>query len=117
MQRYSRRKPGSIWSRSNVDRVERLIAEGRMTPAGLALVEEAKQRGAWERPWTDCEPQPAPEELERALREADLWRAFEAIPNSRRNRYVLLVEEAKRPDTRARRVEKVLQELRDRGAP
>ncbi len=48
MQRYSPRKPGSAWSRSNVDRVERLIAEGRMTPAGLALVEEAKRRGAYE---------------------------------------------------------------------
>jgi uncharacterized protein YdeI (YjbR/CyaY-like superfamily) len=88
-----------------------------MAPAGLALVEDAKRSGVWERPWTDREPQPAPEELERALREADLWRAFGAIPNSLRNRYVRLVEEAKRPDTRAQRVEKVLQELRDQGAP
>ena len=117
MQRYSPRKPGSVWARSNVDRIERLIAEGRMTPAGLVLVDEAKRTGMWERPWTDREPRPAPDELERALREADLWRAFEALPNNLRNRYVRLVEEAKRPDTRARRVERVLQELGDRGTP
>ena len=60
MQRYSPRKPGSIWSRSNVERVDRLIAEGRMTPAGLALVEEAKFQ--------------AEAALRQAEYEADAWR-------------------------------------------
>ena len=46
--RFTPRKPGSVWSESNVERVARMIAEGRMTPAGMALVEEAKRRGTWD---------------------------------------------------------------------
>ena len=46
--RFTPRRPGSVWSESNVARVERLIADGRMTPAGMALVDEAKRRGTWD---------------------------------------------------------------------
>ena len=45
--RFTPRKPGSVWSGSNVARVERMVAEGRMTPAGQVLVDEAKRRGTW----------------------------------------------------------------------
>jgi uncharacterized protein YdeI (YjbR/CyaY-like superfamily) len=45
--RYSPRRPGSVWAMSNRVRVERLLAEGRMTPRGIAAVEEAKRRGTW----------------------------------------------------------------------
>lgn len=46
--RFTPRRPGSVWSSSNVARVEKMIAEGRMTPAGQALVDEAKRRGMWD---------------------------------------------------------------------
>jgi len=46
--RFTPRKPGSVWSESNIARVEKMIAEGRMTPAGRALVDEAKRRGTWD---------------------------------------------------------------------
>jgi uncharacterized protein YdeI (YjbR/CyaY-like superfamily) len=46
-QLFTPRKPRSSWSRSNVARVERLVAAGLMEPAGLAAVEDAKARGAW----------------------------------------------------------------------
>ncbi len=46
--RFSPRKPKSVWSQSNKDRVERLIAQGRMTPAGLAAVVAAKASGRWD---------------------------------------------------------------------
>ena len=46
--RFTPRKPGSVWSESNVARVARMIEQGRMTPAGMALVEEAKRRGTWD---------------------------------------------------------------------
>ena len=46
--RFTPRKPGSVWSEGNVARVERLVADGRMTPAGMALVDEAKRRGTWD---------------------------------------------------------------------
>lgn len=47
-QRYTPRRARSNWSQSNIDRVERLIAEGRMRPAGLAAIESAKADGRWD---------------------------------------------------------------------
>jgi uncharacterized protein YdeI (YjbR/CyaY-like superfamily) len=116
MQRYSPRKPKSVWSASNVERVERLIAEGRMTPAGLALVEEAKRSGWWEAPASNREPMDPPPELEGALREAGLWERFEGLSNTRRNRFVWMVEDAKRPATREKRVQQILHELEETDA-
>ncbi|GAA1771974.1 hypothetical protein GCM10009795_017620 [Nocardioides hankookensis] len=52
LQRYTRRRPRSKWSRLNISKVERLIAEGRMRPGGLAEVEAAQADGRWENPWT-----------------------------------------------------------------
>lgn len=46
-QRYTPRRARSNWSQSNIGRVERLIAEGRMQPAGLAAIEQAKADGRW----------------------------------------------------------------------
>jgi len=48
IQLFTPRRPGSAWSRSNKDRAQRLLAAGLMAPAGLAAVEEAKRRGAWD---------------------------------------------------------------------
>lgn len=52
LQRYTRRRPGSKWSRLNISKVERLTAEGRMRPGGLAEVKAAQADGRWENPWT-----------------------------------------------------------------
>jgi uncharacterized protein YdeI (YjbR/CyaY-like superfamily) len=46
-QRFSPRKPGSNWSTSNIERAERMIAEGRMTTAGQAMIDVAKEKGKW----------------------------------------------------------------------
>ncbi|WP_235738687.1 YdeI/OmpD-associated family protein [Nocardioides alcanivorans] len=52
VQRYTRRRPRSKWSRINIAKVERLTAEGRMRPDGIAEVEAAKADGRWDNPWT-----------------------------------------------------------------
>lgn len=52
LQRYTRRRPRSKWSKLNISKVERLTAEGRMRPGGLAEVKAAQADGRWERPWT-----------------------------------------------------------------
>jgi uncharacterized protein YdeI (YjbR/CyaY-like superfamily) len=52
LQRYTRRRPGSRWSRLNIAKVELLLAEGRMRPAGLAEVQAAQADGRWANPWT-----------------------------------------------------------------
>ncbi|HEY5387989.1 MAG TPA: hypothetical protein VIL79_08820, partial [Thermoleophilia bacterium] len=64
--RFTPRKPGSVWSESNVARVERMIAEGRMAPAGQALVDEAKRRGTWDEA-ASGRPDVTPPDLEQAL--------------------------------------------------
>lgn len=52
LQRYTRRRPGSKWSRINIAKVEQLTATGRMRPGGIAEVEAAKSDGRWDNPWT-----------------------------------------------------------------
>jgi uncharacterized protein YdeI (YjbR/CyaY-like superfamily) len=106
--RFTPRKPGSVWSESNVARVERMIAESRMTPAGMALVEEAQRRGTWEQA-TSGRLDVTPADLEAALAGVpaalERWAAWPASP---RRRYVYWVLEAKRPETRARRIADVV---------
>ena len=106
--RFTPRKPGSVWSESNVVRVERMIAEGRMTPAGQALVDEAKRRGTWQDA-ASGRLAVTPPDLEQALtaqpEAAAAWRAW---PPSARRQYVYWVLDAKREETRARRVAEVV---------
>lgn len=102
--RFTPRKPGSVWSESNVARVERMIAEGRMTPAGMALVDEAKRRGAWEQA-TSGRLDATPPELEAALAaEPAAQGRWRALAPSHRRMYAYWILEAKRPETRERRV-------------
>ncbi len=102
--RFTPRKPGSVWSESNVERVTRMIAEGRMTPAGQALVDEAKRRGTWDEA-ASGRLDVTPPDLEAALAgvpaAAARWHEWPATP---RRMYVYWVLDAKRPETRARRV-------------
>jgi uncharacterized protein YdeI (YjbR/CyaY-like superfamily) len=106
--RFTPRKPGSVWSESNVARVERMIAEGRMTPAGMALVEEAKRRGTWDQA-ASGRLAVTPPDLEAALAgvpaAAARWAEW---PASSRRQYVYWVLDAKRPETRARRIADVV---------
>jgi len=106
--RFSPRKPGSIWSESNRKRVAKVIVEGRMTPAGLALIEAAKANGMWEAAAPE-RLDVTPPDLGAALAgepvAAQRWRTW--APSHRR-RYIHWVLDAKRPETRARRVAEVV---------
>lgn len=101
------RRKGSGWSYVNKERVERLIASGLMTPSGLVRIEMAKQDGSWARL----------EAAEALLVPDDLTEALEALPGAAENfhgfppssRKVMLqwVYDAKRPETRAKRIEEI----------
>lgn len=52
LQRYSRRRPGSKWSRINIAKVEKLTEAGMMRPGGIVEVEAARADGRWDNPWT-----------------------------------------------------------------
>jgi uncharacterized protein YdeI (YjbR/CyaY-like superfamily) len=104
MLRFSPRKPGSGWARSNKLRVERLLAEGRMAEAGLARVEEARRDGSWTR-LDAVEDLVVPEDLAAAFAgRPGAWEHWDGLPRSVRRTALAWIAEAKRPGTRARRV-------------
>jgi uncharacterized protein YdeI (YjbR/CyaY-like superfamily) len=110
--RFTPRKPGSVWSESNVARAERMIAQGRMTPAGMALVDEAKRRGTWDEA-ASGRPDVTPPELEAALAaEPAALARWRALAPSHRRQYAYWILEAKRPETRARRVTETVRRVK-----
>ncbi len=104
-QRFTPRRRRSPWSKRNVGLAERLHAEGRMRPTGLAEVERAKADGRWEAAYAGQASIEVPDDLAAAL-EAEP-RAQELFGRlTSRNRYAILyrVTTAKRPETRAKRI-------------
>jgi uncharacterized protein YdeI (YjbR/CyaY-like superfamily) len=98
------RKPRSSWSRVNKERVERLIATGAMTPAGLAVVETARVSGTWNA-LDDVEDGVKPDDLAAALDAVpSARRQWNAFPRSARRAILEWLNAAKRPETRAQRV-------------
>ncbi len=106
-QRFTPRRARSSWSRRNVGLIERLIGEERMHPAGLAAVQSAKQDGRWDAAYAGQATIEVPTDLTAALAAQPTALAmFETL--SSQNRYAVLyrIGEAKRADTRARRIER-----------
>ena len=112
IQKCTPRRARSKWSKINCGRAERLIAEGKMRPAGLAEIERAKADGRWDAAYDSPKNMEVPEDLRAALDQNEAARAFFETLNST-NRYAVLyqIHDAKRPETRARRIEKFVQML------
>jgi uncharacterized protein YdeI (YjbR/CyaY-like superfamily) len=106
LQRFTPRKPRSRWSKINREKAEALIERGEMRPAGLREVEAAKADGRWEAAYAGQRSATVPEDLAAALEANPAARDFFATLDSA-NRYAIVyrVGDAKRPDTRARRIE------------
>jgi uncharacterized protein YdeI (YjbR/CyaY-like superfamily) len=112
LQRFTPRRPRSRWSRINRETAERLIEEKRMRPAGHAEVERAKADGRWEAAYEGQRRSTVPDDLQRELDARPKAKANFAGLNSR-NRYAILyrLQDAKRPQTRARRLAKFVEML------
>ena len=109
MQRFTPRRKGSVWSLSNRKRAESLIADGVMTPAGLKTVEEAKENGRWDNAYSSRGPVDIPSDLIEALKDnKSAFENFQAFPPSARFMYVHWINEAKRKNTRLRRIKTVV---------
>ncbi len=105
-QRFTPRRARSAWSKRNVALVQRLTSERRMRPAGTAAVERAKADGRWEAAYAGQATIEVPADLAAALNAEPAAKAmFDKL--SSQNRYAVLyrIEQAKRPETRARRIE------------
>ena len=107
LQRFTPRKPGSRWSKINTEIAAELIAAGRMRPTGMREVELAREDGRWDAAYAGQRSMTVPEDLERELAGNEAARAFFATLSSV-NRYAILyrIADAKRPETRARRIAK-----------
>ncbi|NBD09566.1 MULTISPECIES: YdeI family protein [Corallococcus] len=107
LQRFTPRGPRSKWSKINVGKVEALVAAGRMKAAGLREVEAARADGRWEAAYSGAKTIQVPEDLLRALEANPQAKAFFATLKSA-NRYAILYQlhDAKKPETRTRRLEK-----------
>jgi uncharacterized protein YdeI (YjbR/CyaY-like superfamily) len=105
LQKFTPRGPRSRWSRINRDKAEELERNGRMKPAGMAQVERARADGRWDAAYEGQRTATVPDDLQQALEENPGAKAFFATLDSR-NRYAVLyrVQDAKRPETRARRI-------------
>lgn len=104
---FAPRKPNSGWAATNKARLERLIADGRMAPAGLAAIERAKANGSWTI-LDSVERLEVPPDLATALAARPSTRAtFDAWPPSIRKQSLASIAQAKRPETRQDRIGKI----------
>jgi uncharacterized protein YdeI (YjbR/CyaY-like superfamily) len=109
LQKFTPRRSRSKWSRINRDKIEELTKQGRMKPAGLAQVDLAKADGRWEAASASPANIEVPDDLQAALdanpKAAEFWDVL-----NKSNRFAILhqLQDAKKPETRARRLAKFL---------
>jgi uncharacterized protein YdeI (YjbR/CyaY-like superfamily) len=109
LQRFTPRRAKSKWSQRNVGKAEALIAAGAMRPAGLEEIERAKADGRWEAAYPSPRQIQVPPDLQEGLdRDPEAKAFFESLDSQ--NRYAILyrLHDAKRPETRQRRLEQFL---------
>ncbi len=112
LQRFTPRRKRSKWSKRNREKATALIASGRMQPAGLREVERAKADGRWDAAYDSPSTAQVPDDLQAELDRNSAAREFFETLDAQ-NRYAILhrVQDAKRPETRARRIAKFVEQL------
>jgi uncharacterized protein YdeI (YjbR/CyaY-like superfamily) len=112
LQRFCPRGARSKWSKINRDKAMRMIESGEMKPAGMREVERAQADGRWDAAYDSHRTATVPDDLQQAFDANPAAREFFATLNSQ-NRYSVLyrVQDAKKPETRARRIAKFVDML------
>src|SRR5689334_19705267 len=109
LQRFTPRRPRGRWSKINREKAEALIVAGQMRPAGLAEVEAAKADGRWEDAYAGQRTAQVPQDLQRELDASPAAREFfDGLDSANRYAIVYRLDEAKKPETRERRLRKFL---------
>jgi uncharacterized protein YdeI (YjbR/CyaY-like superfamily) len=113
LQKFTPRTKRSTWSKRNREKVAELIAAGRMQQAGQREIDRAKADGRWDAAYDSPSTATVPGDLQRELDRDPTAAAFFETLNSA-NRYAILhgIQTAKKPETRARRIEKFVAMLR-----
>jgi uncharacterized protein YdeI (YjbR/CyaY-like superfamily) len=109
LQKFTPRRSRSKWSKINVDKIEALTKAGRMRPSGLEQVELAKADGRWNAAYSSPANMTEPPDLKKALKASPKAAEFWANLN-KSNRYAVIyqLEDAKKPETRERRLAKFI---------
>lgn len=108
-QYFSKRKPSGKWSKLNRERVEKLIGQKLMTPAGQQMIDLAKEKGTW-LALEDAHPDQLPDDLKKRFNKNKKALAnFKAFPPSSRRMILEWILNAKRPDTRKNRIDETVQ--------
>jgi uncharacterized protein YdeI (YjbR/CyaY-like superfamily) len=112
LQRYTPRRPGSAWSQVNVEKVEALIAAGRMREPGLAAIRAAKADGRWDAAYPRQRDATVPDDLAAALARDERARAaFDVLDRTAQYLLFLRLVKAKTPRNRAVQLERIIAEL------
>jgi uncharacterized protein YdeI (YjbR/CyaY-like superfamily) len=118
LQRFTPRRPRSKWSKVNRERAVALIERGEMKAAGLREVERARADGRWDAAYDAPSTATVPDDLRQELEKNEKAREFFSELDGR-NRYAILyrIQDAKRPETRARRIAKYVAMLAEQEKP
>jgi uncharacterized protein YdeI (YjbR/CyaY-like superfamily) len=112
LQRYSPRRPKSLWSKKNIDNVTRLVAEGKMKPAGMKEIEAAKADGRWEAAYDSPKNMQIPEDFLKLLAKNPKAKKFYQTLN-KTNLFSIgwRLQTAKKPETREKRMKVIIEML------
>ena len=112
LQKFTPRGKKSIWSKINTEKAERLIASGEMKPAGLKAIEAAKQDGRWEAAYASQKTITVPADFQAALDQNKKAKAFfDTLKSAERYSFLFRIYNAKKPETRARHIQKFVEML------
>ena len=112
IQRFTARKPNSKWSKINRNKAELLIAEGKMRPSGLAVIEVAKQKGTWQTAYDSQKNISVPEDFQTELnKNPEAAKFFESLESV--NRYAILyrLQTARTPELRTKKLNQFIEML------
>ena len=114
LQRFTPRRVRSKWSKINREKAERLVTEGRMRPRGLREVDRAKEDGRWHDAYGSSTTATVPDDFQAALdAEPAAAEFFENLGSTKRYSFLYRIDDAKRPETRAKRIAEDVALLRE----
>lgn len=114
LQKFTPRRPRSIWSKRNVEKVEQFLKEKKMEPAGLAEIEKAKADGRWEKAYDSPKHMKIPDDFITALKkDKKAYDFFKTLNKTNTYAIGFRLQTAKKAETRERRMKKILEMMKN----
>jgi uncharacterized protein YdeI (YjbR/CyaY-like superfamily) len=115
LQKFTPRRKRSIWSKRNIEHVQRLLVEGKMTQSGLTEIQSAQEDGRWELAYDSPATMSIPEDFLRAIRKnKNAYSKFKTLSKSKLFSIYFLLHTAKSAESRQKRMVKIINDLEER---